>query len=54
MVFLALQGHPAEDAVFIAKAAVVGSAARQGDGAGVGAEEVFDAAPGGDVGVAGE
>ena len=54
MVFLALQGHPAEDAVLVEQAAVVGSAAGQGDGAGVGAEEVFDAAPGGDVGVAGE
>ena len=54
MVFFAVQGHPAEDAVLVEQAAVVGSAAGQGDGAGVGAEEVFDAAPGGDVGVAGE
>ena len=53
MVFLALQRHPAEDAVLVEETAVVGSAAGQGDGAGVGAEEVFDAAPGGDVGVAG-
>ena len=54
MVFFAVQGHPAEDAVFVKETAVVGFAAGQGDGAGVGAEEVFDVAPGGDVGVAGE
>ena len=52
MVFFPVQGHPAEDAVLVEQAAVVGSTAGQGDGAGVGAEEVFDAAPGGDVGVA--
>ena len=54
MVRLPLQGEPGEAAVLVDQAALGGVPPGQGDGAGVGAEEILHPLPGGHMGVAGE
>ena len=54
MVRLPLQGEPGEAAVLVNQAALGGTPPGQGDGAGVGAEEILHPLPGGHMGVAGE